>query len=494
MKSIRWKLTISYFILSTITLALTGTLLIITTRFFARQMETDLLRETAGDLLPRMQSILRTERDPAQIDEFIRLVESLGNVNLRFIGPDGEVDALTLFADRFAGEFGRDAMMPRVRSPVARPDLSAMIDRMMHDDAMRFRDGLVPDMPDGTIRFSFGGDMDAAYLEISDSGGLSDQLTRLTVIGFLISAIATLGASALIGIMVGSNLTKPIVQLTRTVQTMRSGDLNARADATSLDEIGTLGRQFNEMADRLSDTIRTLRNERDSLKTFLADASHELRTPLTAMTTFVELLQREGATENQIELLADMESQTRRMERTVSDLLLLSRLDGGVATLATEAVSAAAVVREAWDNVARSVAGDPGPDHEINLVLTDETAPDMPIAGDRKKLVTLFENLFQNSFNAIDGPGTIECSITDAGTQRVFRVIDDGAGIPQADLPHVFKRFFRSKGATTEGTGLGLSIVESIVGAHDGTVRAISPVEGRDRGTEIRVTLPRSRS
>ncbi len=165
-----------------------------------------------------MQSVLRSERDPARIDDFIRLAESLGNVNLRFIGPDGEVDTLTLFADRLAGEFGRDAMMPRFRPPVARPDLSAMIDRMMHDDAMRSPDGRARDMPDGTIRFSFGGDRNAAYLEISDNGNLSGRLTRLTVIGFLISAIATLGASALIGIVVGSSLTKPIVQLTRTVE------------------------------------------------------------------------------------------------------------------------------------------------------------------------------------------------------------------------------------------------------------------------------------
>lgn len=490
MKSIRWKLTLSYLILATITLALTGTLLIITTRFFARQIETDFLRETAGDLLPRMQSVLRSERDPAQIDDFIRLAESLGNVNLRFIGPDGEVDTLTLFADRVAGEYERDSAMPRFRPPMARPDLSAMIDRMMHDDAMRFPDGMAHGMADGTLRLSFGGDLDAAYLEISDSGDLSNQLTRLTVVGFLISAIATLGASALIGIVVGSNLTKPIIQLTRAVETMNRGDMSARADATSRDEIGTLGQRFNEMADRLSDTIRTLRSERDSLRTFLADASHELRTPLTAMTTFVELLQREGATENQIELLADMQSQTRRMERTVADLLILSRLDGGVAKLATEAVSAPAIVREAWDNVARSVAHAPGPDGEIHLALTDETAPDVPLAGDRKKLVTLFENLFRNSLNALAGPGTIECSISDADPGRVFRVIDDGAGISQADLPHVFERFFRSKDTTTEGSGLGLSIVESIARAHGGTVAAISPVEGRDHGTEIQVTLP----
>jgi len=484
MRSIRWKLTLSYLFLATITLALTGTLLFITTRYFARQIEIEFLRETVADLLPGMQNVLRSERDPVQIDDFIRLAESLGNVNLRFVGPDGEVDALTLFTDRMARTDVRNPDLPRFRPPVERPDLAAMIDRMMREDGIRFPNGPVH-MPDGTMRFTFGGELDAAYLEISDSGDLSGRLTRLTIIGFLISAIATLGASALIGIVVGSNLTKPIVHLTRAVETMHSGDMSARANMTTRDEIGTLGRRFDQMADRLSDTIASLRNERDSLQAFLADASHELRTPLTAMTTFVELLRNEGAAENQIELLSDLQSQTSRMERTVADLLLLSRLDGGVAELAMEAVAPSDVVNEAWDNVARSL-----PTREIQLALTDDTDPSVALICDRKKLVTLFENLFQNSLNSLNGPGTIECRIFDQESNRVFLVVDDGAGIPRSELPHIFERFFRSKDSRAEGTGLGLSIVESTVRMHGGTIAAVSPVRGRDGGTEIRVTLP----
>jgi len=266
---------------------------------------------------------------------------------------------------------------------------------------------------------------------------------------------------------------------------MHSGDMSARANMTTRDEIGTLGRRFDQMADRLSDTIASLRNERDSLQAFLADASHELRTPLTAMTTFVELLRNEGAAENQIELLSDLQSQTSRMERTVADLLLLSRLDGGVAELAMEAVAPSDVVNEAWDNVARSL-----PTREIQLALTDDTDPSVALICDRKKLVTLFENLFQNSLNSLNGPGTIECRIFDQESNRVFLVVDDGAGIPRSELPHIFERFFRSKDSRAEGTGLGLSIVESTVRMHGGTIAAVSPVRGRDGGTEIRVTLP----
>jgi signal transduction histidine kinase len=484
-RSIRWKLTLTYFLLAAITLAMTGGLLFVTTRFFAREVETNSLRETAGDLLPRIQSVLQSEQDPARIDDFIRLAESLGNVDLRFVGPDGEVDPVTLFTDRMRRDFPGDSAMVRPRGAPMHPGLGGMIDRFIVEDAGRMLDGTIQNTPVGTIRLSFGDARQNSYLEIAHREDLSSQLTRLILLGFLVSAIVTLGASTLIGFVVGSSLTKPIVQLTRAVDTVHDGNMDARASVTTRDEIGTLGRRFNEMADRLSSTIASLRDERDSLREFMADASHELRTPLTAMNTFVELLQKEGVAESQVDLLTEMHTQTQRMERTVADLLMLSRLDGGIAGLTKQPVSSAAVVNQAWENIAKSI-----PDLTAAFVMTDETDPGKTLTGDSKKLVTLFENLFANSLNSLGASGTIECRISDTESTRIFRIIDDGGGIPAADLPHVFERFFRSQNNRAEGTGLGLSIAQSIVRAHDGLIEARSPADDRTGGSEIRVELP----
>jgi two-component system sensor histidine kinase MtrB len=271
---------------------------------------------------------------------------------------------------------------------------------------------------------------------------------------------------------------------------MHDGDMNARADVTTRDEIGTLGRSFNDMADKLGDTIQSLREEQDSLRSFLADASHELRTPLAAMSTFVELLQREPETKDQRELLEDMESQTRRMSRTVSDLLLLSRLDGGVTALERDRHQAAAILREAWDNVSRSARAQ-GVTFSVTVdEAGDEDTDEMAIYVDRSRAVTLFENLLENSINSMDGSGSVDCRLSVSDGDCVVRVIDDGPGIAAEDLPHVFERFFRPANARTDGSGLGLSIAQSVARAHGGSIAVRSPVPETGSGTEMRVTLP----
>jgi len=482
MKSIRRKLILSHLVVAAVTLVLTGSLLIITTRYIARQVERDSLQRTADDLLPRIQSILRSERDPDRVTEIIGLAESLGRIDVRFVGPDGEFELGSFLAERARRLTEEDPGTLRMMPP--RPGMGRTMDRFLDGDATRMMDDR-EDIPAGTIRLRLAGDDHNSYLEITDRGDLADQVTRLTLIGFLLSALVTLGAAALISVAVGSSLTRPIVSLTRTVETMHEGDMHARVAVFTSDEIGTLGRRFNELAGRLSASFAALRKERDTLRNFMADASHELRTPLTAMTTHLELLGRESGGHGQEELLRELETQTRRMSRTVSDLLTLSRLDGGLADLASEPVDLPEVLRNAWSQASASRTPE-----TLSFRIDDASDAARKPNGDERSLITLFTNLFENSLNATAAGGGVECSLSDAGDERIVRITDNGSGITPEELPLVFRRFYRSPRNQADGSGLGLSIAESIARAHGGTIAAASPPPGRAAGTEISVRLP----
>ena len=130
----------------------------------------------------------------------------------------------------------------------------------------------------------------AGYVEIARSPDLPGEALETIIAPFIIAALAATILAAILGFVFGRRLTAPIEGLTASAVRMGSGDLAARAPSIGGGEIGELGRQFNAMAGKLESTVRDLRQERDVLRRFVADASHELRTPVTALKTFNELL------------------------------------------------------------------------------------------------------------------------------------------------------------------------------------------------------------
>ena len=130
----------------------------------------------------------------------------------------------------------------------------------------------------------------AGYVEIARSPDVPGEALETIITPFIIAALAATILAAVLGLVFGRRLTAPIEGLTASAVRMGSGDLAARAPSIGDGEIGELGRQFNAMAGKLESTVRDLRQERDVLRRFVADASHELRTPVTALKTFNELL------------------------------------------------------------------------------------------------------------------------------------------------------------------------------------------------------------
>ncbi|GIT92104.1 two-component sensor histidine kinase [Jannaschia pagri] len=238
--------------------------------------------------------------------------------------------------------------------------------------------------------------------------------------------------------------------------------------------------------------VSAKRVEESMRRDFVANVSHELKTPLTAVMGFIETLQgparRDAAAQDRF--LGLMSQETARMNRLVSDLLALSRLEGLTRRRPTDQVDLCAVLREALDTL--------HPVAEAAAVTIAFEAPDKAmVLGDRDQLVQIAVNLVENSIKYGARPGQVQISLTYKSREPVLRgpawameVRDDGPGIPPEHLPRLTERFYRvDTGRSREqgGTGLGLSIVKHIVNRHRGRLR-IDSREGR--GTAMTVVLP----
>jgi len=226
------------------------------------------------------------------------------------------------------------------------------------------------------------------------------------------------------------------------------------------------------------------RSRIDAVRTdFVANISHELKTPVGALSILAETLRDEPDPEVVKHLASKMIAEAHRMSDTIDDLLELSRIELD-APLRQNNVDLAALVREAAERHARtaSAAG----------VAVHADVPDgrFVVTGDRVQLLSATSNLVENAIKYSEAGDTVTISLSREPGVIVIAVLDEGIGIPAADLDRIFERFYRvdkARGRGTGGTGLGLSIVRHIMANHGGEVNVTSQ-EGE--GSCFRLILP----
>jgi two-component system OmpR family sensor kinase len=283
---------------------------------------------------------------------------------------------------------------------------------------------------------------------------------------------------------------RPLSAVERAAERIAEGRLNTRAPSGSgAPEVERLANAFNAMLDRIEQafaerdrTEAALRASEARLRQFVADASHELRTPVAAVGAYAELFERgaKSRPEDLERVLAGIRSEAARMWRLVEDLLLLARLDDGLA-LHLEPVE---LVRLAAEAVEASLAV--GPAWPVTLV----AAAPVEVRGDSARLRQVLDNLLTNvrTHTPPGTPARVEIRASDGMAELV--VADEGPGIPAQAAERVFERFYRgdpSRSRTSGGAGLGLAIVRAIAQAHGGSVELVS-----GPGTTVLVRLPQA--
>ena len=223
------------------------------------------------------------------------------------------------------------------------------------------------------------------------------------------------------------------------------------------------------------------RNDYDALRAgFTAAVSHELRTPLARLQSLLETAELPGA--DLQGLLRQARDEVEEMTELVDDILFLSELEQEREVVALGETEAAPVLRELVAGLREraELAG-----LRLELRIEDEAVL-VPLR--RRMLRLVAENLLENALRYAGEGATCIISLSREDRLVVLDVADDGAGVPDQDVPRLFERFFRSDRArTTRGTGLGLAIVKHVVEAAGGTVEARG---GQGRGLDVRCVLP----
>lgn len=301
-----------------------------------------------------------------------------------------------------------------------------------------------------------------------------------------------LGTSALAGVValvlslgLAREITKPVQALTNAARRLAAGDWNQELPVQSEDELGQMTTAFNDMAEELTHQTQLRRQ-------MVADIAHELRTPLSVLRLELEAL--EDGYQSPADATQSLQGELDLLTQVVEDLRLLAQTDAGELPLDIEPTDVAELVDETVDRW-RSRAAKRG------ISLATQTAGELPhVEIDRTRITQVLTNLLANALRHTPAGGTITVTVsrhdeTDlenkSGEHYVqVAVRDTGEGIPAAELPNIFQRFYRvdrARRRDTGGAGLGLAIARRLVELHGGRIWADS--DGAT-GSTIAFVLP----
>lgn len=322
------------------------------------------------------------------------------------------------------------------------------------------------------------GQVEGVVLMHIDTSAVQASIRRV-YLEMLLTAIIAIVAAVLTVYYLTTRITRPIKDMNDTVQRYTKGEFNVRVPAEGSDEVAGLASSFNAMADELKDLEETRRS-------FVANVSHELRSPLTSMGGFLEAIQ-DGTIppEEQGKYIDIVLSETRRMTAMVNDLLDLARIESGQVKQVKKKFD---LNELALRNLVTFEARISQKKLEVTLSLHE---PNCYVQADDGQISQVIRNLIDNAIKFSYDGGKLEIGtrVINRQTAELF-VRDHGAGIPKADLPHVFERFYKAEKAHTpsqkSGTGLGLAIVKRIIDAHGQDIRVESAAE---QGTCFTFTL-----
>lgn len=302
------------------------------------------------------------------------------------------------------------------------------------------------------------------------TGPLTELLLRQLFTFLFLSLIAmVVGLFAFMPVL--RRTLDPLSNMVDTAGQIDAGNLDRRFPTSQGQvEIDRLAESFNGMLERLEASFEAEKETQEQMRRFISDASHELRTPLTSIRGFLEVLLR-GAADQPEQLhkaLNSMHGESVRLTKLVHDLLLLSKLDRTPHIELSEG-RLDSVIRDMEPQL-HILAG--GRKLDLNI------EPEIKCSFDTDKMKQVVLNLFHNAVQHTDPEkGHIKISLAKKDSGVELTVKDNGPGIDESHLPHVFDRFYRSDSSRTRkygGAGLGLAITKSIVNAHGGTISAES--------------------
>ena len=310
-------------------------------------------------------------------------------------------------------------------------------------------------------------EFDAAQAELISS--IQTNLRNITML---------LGAVAVILMFIFSRaLTIRITELVRATRIVSEGDYDYKIQTDGTDELSELGREFNNLTQRLKNTEELRRR-------FVSDASHELKTPLASIRLLSDSIVNSEDIDSATmrEFVTDIGNEAERLQRTTEKLLSLSKMDSGIG-FAHDRLDLKHIVEKTLHLLSPL-------SKEYRVTILTELQRGCFIYGSEDLIYRIIFNLAENGIKYNMSGGLVRMLLYREGDNVLLIVEDTGIGIPDEDLPHIFSRFYcvdKARSRDAGGSGLGLSIVYDAVRLHGGTIN----VEKRESGgTRFIVSFP----
>ena len=329
--------------------------------------------------------------------------------------------------------------------------------------------------PTQTLSLASGGGSTVAYILIATPrrglvatwGLLLRPLAWAGLIAFIISLI--------LAAAIGRSFYRPVKRVTEAAQQMADGSYDQHVPVEGPPELKRMAGAFNAMASQV-------RLSQQRLRDFVADVSHELKSPLTSINGFAQALFDGTAADEPTRTRAAeiIRDESRRVALQVDELLDLSRIQAGQTLFSIEAISIGDVVNRTAETFGFRA-------HERGISIAREVQPGLQVRGDSDRLEQVVSNLLDNALKHGPEGSTVVLSANHVDTDWVeVSVGDEGPGIPEDKIEHVFERFYQGTGVRT-GAGLGLAIAREIVVAHGGSISVANAPTG---GAVFTVRLP----
>lgn len=295
---------------------------------------------------------------------------------------------------------------------------------------------------------------------------------RTSIWTFIPYYFLVIGAIGVLCWLASVGVVSPIRKIAASIAAFGQGNLSIRVHTKRQDEIGQLGRSFNQMAERLERLIVSERR-------LLGDISHELRSPLARLKFAIKLARTSGDTNaalNRIELDVD------RIASLVADIIEITFIESGPAVQATENVPAGEIIDEVIRDchVEAEIRG-------CRIQVNGRLAGNLQ--GNRELLRRAVENVLRNGIHYAPKHSTVELLLAEDSRDVTIAIRDYGPGVPEDALTKIFDPFFRveeARDAMGGGSGLGLSIAKRAVQAHQGTIVA----KNASPGLNVRIKIP----
>lgn len=437
------------------------------------------LYDSSGTLLAD-SSVRETSNGPVSSETLPAVVEP--SLTSKIV--DGIYDFLSL---------GGGSQVPAGAGPEWHPDIGQTLSAYMADPSADL-DAYTRRSPSGQLLVSvtepvIHDDQLLGFLLVTREASEVDASVRAERMQQFALFIFILLITVVVSAYLSRTIARPILRLAGAALAMREGK-GRRMDDLGSDLLGQ-NDEMGQLANALHDSSTALWNRMDAIDRFAADVAHEIKNPLSSIRSAIETLRRIEDPAQQKRLLSLITDDVRRLDRLITDISDASRVDAELSRVRLEPVDCAVMMHTLGEIYDATMDEDEDP-----KIVVQSPPAGLIVLGEERRLVQVIRNLIGNAKSFSPKQGTIVLGARETGNVIELSVEDDGPGIPEANLEHIFDRFYSERPAGEQfGThsGLGLSISRQIVEALQGRISAENrrDAEGRVLGARFVVRLPK---